>query len=288
METTAEGIVRAERSHLTVTWSLIGAMLFLRIAILGVIGIFTSADLLITTYEVGTYLLTALFLWWEIENLKEYHIDTLALLIIIVFKPIQTLILRFWGFPGNALAFPHLPALLMWAIALVLAIACWIRRKDLPKFEWKSLGFFGLGILAGIILGILLAIPMSYQVDYVLSPAQFWNMVKQQGLTIFLYQVGYAGVAEEPLFRGFLWGALRKTGWKDLRIWLLQAGLFTLAHMYYFGRNPISLFIIVPVGALAIGLVAWKTRSISSSLALHGTDNAFGILWAELARYFLR
>jgi len=137
-------------------------------------------------------------------------------------------------------------------------------------------------------LGILLAIPMSYQTDYVLSPSQFWDMVKRQGLTMFIYQIGYAGVAEEPLFRGFLWGALRKTGWKDAWIWLLQAGLFTLAHMYYFGRNPISLFIIVPVGALALGLIAWKTRSISSSLAMHGIDNALGLMWGELARYFLR
>jgi membrane protease YdiL (CAAX protease family) len=262
-------------------------MLFLRIGILGVIGIFTKADWLITVYEVGTYFLTVIFLWREIKNLKEYHVDTLALVIIIIFKPIQTLISWHWKF-DSALAFPKPMGLLFWAIAIGLTAACWSRRRDLPKFEWKSLVFFGAGSLGGIILGILLAIPMSYQVDYILSPSQFWDMVRQQGLTMFLYQIGYAGVAEEPLFRGFLWGALRKAGWREVWIWLLQAGLFALAHMYYFGSNPISLFIILPVGALALGLVAWKTRSISSSLALHGIENALGMMWGELARYFLR
>jgi membrane protease YdiL (CAAX protease family) len=275
----------AEKSHAVVTWSLIGAMLFLRIGILGIMGIFTSADWLITFYEVATYLFTAIFLWWEIKNLKEFHVDMLALLIIIVFKPIQTLILWIWKIP-NALAFPHIPALIMWIIAAGLAIACWIRRKDLPKFQWKSLGFFGIGILAGIILGILLAFPMSLQVEQSLSPSQFWEIVRQQGVTLFAYQIGYAGVAEEPLFRGFLWGALRRTGWKEVWIWLFQASLFMLAHIYYINRLPISFFVIVPVGALGLGLAAWKTRSLSSSLAMHGAANALGSLWGALLHYF--
>ena len=288
METTVGGIARAGRSRQTITWSLIGIMLILRIGILGVVGIFTSADWLVTLYEVGTYFLTALFLWCEIKNLKEFHVDTLALLILIIFKPVQTLILKLWGGSNLALAYPHPAALLMWAIALGLAIACWIRRRDLPRFEWKNLGFFGIGILGGLLVGILTAIPMSFQLQDALSLAQFWNIVKEQGLLMFLYQIGYAGAAEEPLFRGFMWGALRKTGWKDVWIWLLQAGLFMLAHIYYLWRAPISFFVLVPVGALALGLVAWKTRSISSSLAMHGTTNALGVMWGGLVKYFLK
>ncbi len=105
---------------------------------------------------------------------------------------------------------------------------------------------------------------------------------------LYQYQVGYAGAAEEPLFRGFLWGALHKAGWRDVWIWLFQAGLFILAHMYYIGRAPISFFILLPVGLLALGLVAWKTRGISTSLATHGTTNAFGLMMGELVKYLLK
>ncbi len=286
METTVNNQVQAGRSHQSISWLLIYAMLLLRIVILGVIGIFARPDWLSTFYQVGTYFLTALFLWWEIKNLKEYHIDTLALLIIIVFKPVQTLLLWLRNYNID-LTFPNFAAILIWIIALGLGLACWSRRKDLPRFEWKSLGFFGIGTLAGIFMTVLLAVPMSFQAEFIMPPSVFWDTLKQQGLWSFAYQIAYAGVAEEPLFRAFLWEALRKSGWRDVWIWLFQAGLFALAHIYYLKQAPISFFVIVPVGALIMGWVAWKTRSISTSLAAHGAANSLGMMMGELAKYFL-
>jgi membrane protease YdiL (CAAX protease family) len=90
------------------------------------------------------------------------------------------------------------------------------------------------------------------------------------------YQLGYAAVAEEPLFRGFLWGYLRKAGWKDVWIWLFQTGLFMLAHIYYINQLPISFWIIVPVSTLVLGALAWRSKTISASMGAHTMMNASG------------
>jgi hypothetical protein len=56
--------------HQIVSWSIIIALFILRIPILGVLGIFTQAEWLDIVYQIGTYLFTAVFLWWECKNLE--------------------------------------------------------------------------------------------------------------------------------------------------------------------------------------------------------------------------
>jgi membrane protease YdiL (CAAX protease family) len=101
----------------------------------------------------------------------------------------------------------------------------------------------------------------------------------------FLYQLGYAAVTEEPLFRGFLWGYLRNLGWREVWIWLFQAGLFWLSHFYYFSRMPIS-FWLVPIGALILGALAWRSRSIATSMAAHAAMNGLTQPLANLLLFY--
>ncbi len=174
----------------------------------------------------------------------------LALWIIVLAKPVQALILTFRKF-ADPLAFPRIPSLFLGAIAAVLAI------------------------------------PGAFQVGS-LSPFEFWLGLKQGAVSCFFHKIGYAAVSEEPLFRVILWGVLRKLGWKEVWICLFEASLFTLAHMYTFSKYPISMFIIVPVTAPILGLVVWKSRTISASLPLHGAANAPGSLVACLAAYCIK
>jgi membrane protease YdiL (CAAX protease family) len=85
-----------------------------------------------------------------------------------------------------------------------------------------------------------------------------------------------AGLAEEPVFRGILWGLLRKRGVKEVWIWLLQGMLFWVAHLYYLGKLPLSFWVIVPPGGLLYGLLAWRSRSIATSMPGHGFYNGVG------------
>src|SRR5258706_5700379 len=75
-------------------------------------------------YEVGTYLLTAFLVLWEYDNLSDFHIETSALALIIFLRPVQTLILNYWGV-DSPLAFPNPFGLMLSAISIGLFIALW-------------------------------------------------------------------------------------------------------------------------------------------------------------------
>jgi len=278
-----------KKAHRRISLILLAGLLFLRLPMLAGVIYFskTPPAWLPPTFEITTYLLTALLLWWEKDSLADFHIDKLAITIIILFKPIQTIILALWRFDENALAFPKMPSLAIWVIAVGLAIAFKISRLKLPKIQATNFRWFGAGALTGIGIAILLAYPMSLQIDRSDLNARpellpILVMVVQD----FVYQLGFAAVAEEPLFRGFLWGYLRQFGWKERWIWLFQAGLFTLGHIYYLNKAPISFWLMVPTSALVFGLMAWRSRSIATSMAVHGAVNAFGYTAGYIVAFY--
>jgi membrane protease YdiL (CAAX protease family) len=281
--------VEVTKTHRLVSLTLLAGLLFLRLPMLaGVIYLVKTVPAwLPPTFEITTYLLTALLLWWEKDRLATFHIDRLAITIIILFKPIQTLILPLWGFNENVLAFPKIPSLAIWVIAGSLAIAFRMSPSKLPEIRAPHVRWFGAGTLSGVVIAILLAYPMSLQIDRSDLNARpellpILIMVVQS----FIYQLGYAAVTEEPLFRGFLWGYLRERGWKELWVWFFQAGLFALGHIYYVNTAPISFWLIVPTRALVFGLMAWRSRSIATSMATHGAVNALGYTAGYIVAFY--
>lgn len=262
--------------HNAVAVSLLVGLLFLRLPFLTGIALFIMPDWLWPVFDIGTYFLTAILIWWERDQLADFHIDTLAIAMIIFFKPIQTIYLAAWKMNDDPLAFPHYPALILWSIAIGLFLTLWLGHTRLPKFSKASFGWFGIGILVGLGGVLLLGYPMSFQVDGSLLATKPDLTLLSQASTGFFYQLGFAAVTEEPLFRGFLWGYLQKARWKNVWIWLFQAGLFTLGHIYYFNKYPISLWLIVPVVSLILGAIVWRSKTISSSMATHATVNTFG------------
>ena len=106
-----------------------------------------------------------------------------------------------------------------------------------------------------------------------------WSMV-----WVFPYQIGYAAVSEEPLFRGFLWGYCARAGWKNGWICIFQALLFMLGHLYRLNYpNAWQALAVTFFVGLVFGLLVWRSRSLVSSLAAHGFYNAAGV-WSM---YFL-
>ena len=264
------------QSHKVVGWALLIGLLLLRIPLLGFVTWLAEYDWIDPVFEIGTYFLTACLIWWERERLADFHIDTLAVSIIILFKPIQTLFLTLSEYATHPLAFPQWGGILIWMIAAALFIAMRFSRPRMAKVSRSSAEWFGWGLLAGLLTAAILGYPMSFQVNNV--PA---NLPGVFPLTFMIlrqvfYQLGYAAVAEEPLFRGFLWGYLRKAGWKDVWIWLFQTGLFMVAHIYYIHQLPISFWIIVPVSTLVLGALAWRSKTISASMGAHTMMNASG------------
>lgn len=277
-----------QKTHKIVAWCLLGGLLFLRIPFLMGLRIFARSEWIETIFQIGTYLLTACLIYFERKRLADFHIDKLGLIIIILIKPIQTIILSIWKYDSQ-LTFPNYPSLLIWLIAIFLAIALWRDRKALPKFTYASLGWLGMGVAVGLGMTLLLIYPGSLTIEKSIIPNQFNAASGYRNPFVFMvYQLGYAAISEEPLFRGFLWGYLQKSKWKNVWIWLFQAGLFTFAHLYYFKTSPFSFWVVVPVGALTQGAIAWRSKTITSSMAAHAVGNALGFVsWVFLAKLLL-
>lgn len=243
------------KKHTTISLLLLAGLLFLRFPFL------ISVDLLLPKqpalphtiakfgFIIGTYLLTAVLIWWEREHLRDFWIDLAAGI---------TFLLNLFCFPigiglframrRHQARFPAPPAnLWRWALlGAVLAIVC------------------NIFIIAG--LGIEPPGARGAQ------PAGFGYL-----LTAIVLQITMAGVFEEPLFRGFLWGYLRRARWKNGWSWLFQALLFTLGHVYYLQNEAIGpWFIRIMLPALLIGFIAWQAKSIFASMVTHGFFNASG------------
>lgn len=255
-------------THMRVTWLLIGGLFILRGPLYGGIPLFgIYPDWLDPVWRIGTYLLTAILIWWERDRLAEFHIDKLVLIMFILGKPLEFLLYQ----PGMPESFQPDTAVyvLYLPIAIGLVIALWLTRPHLPTLSVKSWGWVGIGVLAGIALAAYFAAAFR-----IASPG-FGKTTPTSTELIFspLWQMLYAGLGEEPFFRGFLWGGLRKTGLKDVWIWLVQAALFWLSHLVTLLNAPISFWLIVPVGGLVLGGLAWRSRSIAPGILAHGLAN---------------
>jgi membrane protease YdiL (CAAX protease family) len=250
--------------------------------------IFIGGPWVIPVYEVGTYILVATLLIWERRALVDYHIPPLAIWMIVLFRPLETLYYPLFSLRTNdPMAFPGMSSIFIWltAVGLIIALRSQLfRTGNVRRQEW-------IWILIGLGIGLADAIVISYPASLQFGP--FSSQRKDifipylvQGLLGIPQQIGYAAVPEEPVFRAFLWGYLRKSGWRDMWIWLFQAGLFSLAHLYYLSSAPISFWFVVPFGGLVLGWLAWRSRSIATSMVAHGVSNSMGSTLAYLIAVF--
>jgi hypothetical protein len=244
-----------------------------------------------TGFEIVTYLLTLFLIGWERERLAEYHLGGMAVGIIIVGKPLETLLLGEWWQGEAGMAFPRPLALLIWAGAGVLLVYLLFRRPPALKPQAADGGWLLAGLLVGVLTASVLAFPMAVQnrlagIPLPLRPT-WWGFVLQPFPPEVLRQLGYAAVTEEPLFRGFLWGCLHRAGWGHPRILLVQAGLFLVAHIYYLKTQPLMFWVNIPVAALVLGGLAWRSRSIAPGMAAHAALNTLLMRLSQMVAYWL-
>lgn len=289
MTTVAEGPKNRTVSHQSwVTLGLILTLLGLRYLVTGTRLLFGEEPSWVkVVFDIGTYLLVTILLILERHSLSDFHITPLAIWMTIVFKPIETLYISIMAKVNPPMAFPKTPSLIIWIIALGTLVCLRgrlfqkgaVQRRDL---KWLLLGgFVGLGIV------VISAYPLSFEISKLdLRSRNSVLSILMENLGTIPFQIGYAAISEEPVFRGFLWGYLRKRGWRDVWIWLFQAGLFSLAHLYYINTAPISFWFIIPLGALVFGWLACRSRSIATSMVAHGVSNGLGYTIGYLVAIF--
>lgn len=253
-------------------WLLVTGLFLLRGPFLGgaryLVGMDTP-DWVLPAFEIGTYLLTAILIWVERESLSDYHVDGLALVIFVLGKPLELLFVRYqipFRWPARSEWYwLYLPIVIGLLIGFVVARPRLVNVKQVP-WRWMVVGAVA-GIALGAFFGLLIRIRSH-------GLAQRLTFLLVTLLPV--QQMMHAGISEEPFFRGFLWGALRRTGLKDGWILLLQGVLFWLSHLYYVDQAPLSFWLIVPLAGLVFGLLAWRSRSIASSMIAHGFANGVG------------
>jgi len=233
-----------------------------------------SKETSLTVFQIGTYFLTAVMILCKRDRLEGYHIDRCALWAL-VFAPLGCLAAQ--GILQQGWRDLPLSTYVNAVQALLFGLALSIWRPALPrraaKDTWK---WVGIAVLAELVWSVAVGYLLSVQGPV---PPSGWFELPRQGmkaLLLIFVQLSTAAALEEPLFRGFLWGALKERGWKEIWIWLFQALLFVLGHIYYLGPANDSFFVIVPAGALLLGLMAWKSGSIGISMLAHGIGNSLG------------
>jgi membrane protease YdiL (CAAX protease family) len=264
-------VISLDKRHRIVFWIVISLLLILRMPLHSWTEyLFPATSIWITpAYEVGTYLLTAFLIWWERKQFSLHNLDFLAVLIIIIFKPLSIILLPLFGAFANPIAFPHLLSFSFFLISLVLLGLIAFKKINIGKLNRKGLLWIVFGSVTGIVFFVAYAVIMIRFFDYPVPP--------DPGSTAWvapIYQLGFAAVAEEPVFRGFLWGGLLRSGMKKYWILLIQAILFTLSHIHLLSTpQPFLSLSVIFIDAIIMGLFVWRSRSLSSSMALHGFAN---------------
>lgn len=265
--------------HQLIFWFLIALLIILRLPMLGLMTYLVPSTFnwVVPLYEIGTYTIIAFLIWWEKDNLQLHHIDGLALFLIIIFKPLSTLILYFW-IPSNPMAFPKIISLAFFIPSVILlTLVLW--KKIIAKIDtWRSIRWFIAGGFLGVLLMVIEGIIM---IKYLNTP--FPLNPGTEAWFYPIYQIGYAAVPEEPLFRGFLWGGMKKAGLKDFWILVIQTVTFTIAHIYFLDSStPILYLILIFIESLCLGILVWKSRLLSSTIAFHGFANG-----SNLAQFWI-
>jgi membrane protease YdiL (CAAX protease family) len=145
-------------------------------------------------------------------------------------------------------------------------LGLWFRRADLLT----GLRFGG--------LGLVITLPAGAVWSAIVGPTRANSAVGELfagqrpavplAVAVFLVVWLVAPVCEEIVYRGLLWGALRRHGANRWWTFGLTTLLFALAH-FEFTRTPLLLVIAVP-----IGLARLVTDRLGASIVAHQVNNA--------------
>lgn len=218
--------------------------------------------------ELVLFILTAAMIVVARRFPREYGIDRLTLVFFLLFGTL-------FRVPASASDGSALDPLYYFFFPVALVLALLIIRSRGADDRWARLhwGWMGLGLLAGIAPVLLVEAARALVFGDPGSMRTIMPVSAGGFMFMFMYWMGHSAILEEPTFRGFLWWHLGKLGWRGRRIWLLQAGLFWLAHLRYVDR-PFTFWLTVPASGLIFGWLAWKSRCVGPALVAHAAYNA--------------
>lgn len=174
----------------------------------------------------------------------------------------------------------------VFAVAIIIGVPAWLKKRGTTLDElgisknsrWRDLGWLALGAVAYLLLTVLITSLAMYifpSGDYAQEQEIGFGGLTQpwEYSLAFLSLVVVAPIAEEVIFRGYLFGKLRKYA----AVWVsvvLSSALFAVAHLQF--NVALDTFAL----GIVLALLRVKTGSIWMSIALHALKNG-------VAFYFL-
>lgn len=146
-------------------------------------------------------------------------------------------------------------------------------RIDLGlRVSWSDVRWgVGAGVVGLILAGIAAIITMAVAGEFTSAAGEVGEILSGEGrwavLLFALAAMVGAPIAEEIAFRGLLFGALRKRGWRPWPTIVVTGVLFSAFHL-----EPVRFFVLLPVGIL-YGWVRWRTGSTGAAIIAHMVNN---------------
>lgn len=215
-----------------------------------------------------TYLLTIILIFIEKENLFDFNITTGAVMIFLALPIVKPVI---YFLVGDYIRFQQVIKFTCFQIIISLVATIYIvyYNKNDSKRKLNVVLYWA---VISVLLGIITSIILGHTYVHFIGKTNIhfsWKLF----LTLFVQEMANASIMEEPLFRAFIWGYLSRNNWSKVSIWLFQAGIFALGHIYYLTKIPIAIFGAFLCG-LILGFIVWRSKSIAYSMICHGIINS--------------
>lgn len=213
----------------------------------------------------ATYLILAVLIIVELQNLEEFHIDKFTLLTFILFS----LLRRRLGVVGESF---FLGTIGFSGVAVAVVLIVKKPRMFRTKFNW---------VVVGLICAVSLVILATYtelqlRDTWALTPL-LRDSIPLTAVSQIIKDISSSALLEEMLFRGFIWGYLRRKDWAENKIFWAQNLLFWLIHM---GRlvTPFSFFILIPLLSFISSKLTYHSKQIFPAIISHTAINAIGAM----------
>lgn len=206
-----------------------------------------------------TYILTVAIVWLNRHRLTSLNIDRPFVIALIIGGFLYVLYLNLdIGIP----------------VAITAAFVFWAYQNN--HFVLENTIEYPSGIIPLVLFSVLLAL-----LPIILFNPTFKQPASLELILSALTSTFYAQLAlivfEEVIFRGALWVYLRDLGLKEHTAFLVQAFLFWIAHSkYIFLKNPYSFWVAVPLVSLLLGIIVWRSKSLTPSTIAHLLFNSTG------------
>jgi hypothetical protein len=195
-------------------------------------------------YISVTYVVISISVFVSDNSLSDYNIDSLSLVLLILFETI------FRSDPGPSSSFSEALKIVVWIMAGALLIKI-IRNAKSMHVNQSNIQWATIGLLSAVVLSVplaYLAVSSPYFHGERVDPRQYatvafvWKALLSSGTT---------AIIEEFIFRGILWGYILKLKQNVMQACIIQAVVFWLFHIdriLFPPLSPVGFWIIVPLG----------------------------------------